>query len=534
MKFPPEILQNIFEQVGYCTDLFNCLLVNRYWCTNILPILWENPLEKIYGKTFWNRNSKVIKIIEIYISCLSQQSKSIIRQNGLEKVNVLKESDNNILLCNYIIYLRGIEFTTLFTAIANWIKKVIIEQEQRENEDNITKNLLKKYQHLSNTQLIIFQELIKMIVKNGSVQRYKLTIPEGLGSFSYLDCLNEILPERSHLELLKLTTNNFHSFFSKFKNLFYIIDKLMIKCKDDDENLSNFLNSLPKLHFLKIRLTEQQMPKLTNALRNLLEANNENLTYLWIKQGGSIPLDIFSGCKNLMNLRITDSHLPDARNTTKSFWSLNTLQPFSNGPAYTQLVEFSLSIDTRINLYQLSTIISKTNGSIKYLCLKWEIEQDPEHAQLLFENILKTCPNLIDIFISISPHTVNYLINFLENFKYLEILEIDSLVHNIDLNHWLPKIAKKLTTKLSLLGFYCKFNCDLKEFKKFLDDIPTIPLFENNLYNLNDLSSVGLELYFHDANEWMGQDKINLLREYASIGKVHTNVSDWTKMLDGI
>lgn len=528
MQFPPEILQNIFKEVGNYTDLFNCLLVNRYWCTNILPILWENPLEKTFGKTYRNRNLRAINIIEIYISCLSQQSKSIIRQNGLENVDILKEN-NNTLLCNYIIYLKGIEFTTLFTAVANWIRKVIIEQEQdlqqqqQQNQQQLV-NFLKKYQHVSNTQLIVYQELIKMIVKKSSVKRYKLTIPEGIGSFSYLDCLNEILPDRSHLELLKLTTNNFHSFFNKFKNLFYIINKLMIKCKDDDENLSNYLNTLPKIHFLKIRLNDQQMPNLTNALKNLLEFNYEDLTYLWIKQGGTIPLNIFSKCKNLLNLRITDSHIP---NTTKSFWSLNTLQPFSNGPAYTQLVEFSLCIDTKINLYYLSNIILKTNGSIKYLCLKWEIEQDPEHAQLLFEIILSSCPNLIDIFISVSPHTVNYLINFLENFKYLEILEIDSLVNNLELNIWLPKIAKKLTTKLSLLGFYCKFSCNLKEFKTFLDYIPTLP------YDLNDLSSaVGLELYFHNANEWLGQDKIDLLREYASIGKFHTNVCDWIKNID--
>jgi hypothetical protein len=501
--------------------------VNRYWCTNILPILWENPLEKTFGKTYQDKSLRVINIIEIYILCLSQQSKSIIRQNGLEKIKIFKES-NNIFLCNYIIYLKGIEFTTLFTAIANWIHKVIIEQEQEQQQRQevkkiLTENFIKKYQHLSNTQLMIFQEIIKMIVKKSSVKRYKLIIPEGIGSFSYLDCLNEILPERSHLELLKLTTNNIHSFFNKFKNLFYIIDKLMIKCKEDDENLSNFLNTLPKIHFLKIRLNDQQMPNLTNALKNLLKANYEDLTYLWIKQGGTIPLNIFSECKNLLNLRITDSHLPDSINTSKSFWSLNTLQPFSNGPAYTQLVEFSLCIDTRINLYQLSNIILKTNGSIKYLCLKWEIEQDPEHSQLLFEIILSSCPNLIDIFISVSPHTVNYLIHFLENFKYLEILEIDSLVNNLDLNIWLPKIAKKLTTKLSLLGFYCKFICNLKEFKNFLDDIPILSY---------DLSAIGLELYIHDANEWLGQDKIDLLREYSSIGKFHTNVCDWIKNID--
>ncbi|GET00975.1 hypothetical protein GLOIN_2v137259 [Rhizophagus clarus] len=136
MQLPPEILQNIFKEVGNYTDLFNCLLVNRYWCKNIFPILWENPLEKTFGKTYRNRNLRVIDIIEIYISCLSQQSKSIIRQNGLEKVNILKENNNNNkpLLCNYITYLKGIEFTTLFTAIANWIRKVIIEQEQEQHE----------------------------------------------------------------------------------------------------------------------------------------------------------------------------------------------------------------------------------------------------------------------------------------------------------------------------------------------------------------------------------------------------------------
>ncbi|CAI2175199.1 15905_t:CDS:1 [Funneliformis geosporum] len=528
MKFPPEILQNIFKEISYFTDLYNCLLVNRYWCTNVLPTLWENPFEKI----FWSRN---FKIIEIYISCLSPQSKLILQQNGLDRVQLLKEGDKNIPLFNYIMYLRGIDFTILYTATANWIYKIIIEQEKRDRElqqrqqlekilveedstiENISK-ISKKYEYLSNTQLIIFQELIKMIVKKSSVQRYKLTIPEGLGSYTYLDCLNEIIPERSHLELLKLTTSNHHLFFSKFKNIFCTIDKLIIKCKEDDDNLSDFLNSLPRIHFLKIRLIDQPMPHLTNALRNLLKVNDDKLTYLWIKQGGSIPLDIFSGCKNLVNLRITDSHLPDARNTTKSFWSLNTLQPFSNGPEYNRLVEFSLSIDARINLHQLSKIISKTNGSLQYLCLKWEIEQDPEHCQLLFDNILKSCPNLIDIFISISPHTIKYLIDFLENLKHLEILEIDSLVKNIDLNDWLPNIGRKVTSRLTLLGFYCKFICNLDEFNQFLNNIPSVSLFDEQFF------SVGLELYFHDANVWMGRDKINLLRRYVKIGKIHSNV----------
>ncbi|CAG8521957.1 6503_t:CDS:1 [Funneliformis caledonium] len=513
MKFPPEILQNIFKQVSHFTDLYNCLLVNRYWCTNVLPTLWENPLEKI----FWSRN---FKIIEIYISCLSPQSKLILQQNGLERVQLLKKGDKDVPLFNYIMYLRGIDFTILYTATANWIFKIIIEQRRQQLERKLVEedSTIEDISNLSNTQLIIFQELIKMIVKKSSVQRYKLTIPEGLGSYTYLDCLNEIIPERSHLELLKLTTSNYHLFFSKFKNIFCTIDKLIIKCKEDDDNLSDFLNSLPRIHFLKIRLIDQPMPSLTNALRNLLKANDDKLTYLWIKQGGSIPLDVFSGCKNLVNLRITDSHLPDARNTTKSFWSLNTLLPFSNGPAYNHLVEFSLSIDARINLHQLSKIISKTNGSLQYLCLKWEIEQDPEHSQLLFENILKSCPNLIDIFISISPHTIKYLIDFLENLKHLEILEIDSLVKNIDLNDWLPNIGSKVTARLSLLGFYCKFICNLDEFYQFLDNIPSIPLFGDQWF------SVGLELYFHDANAWIGRDKIDLLKIYAKIGKIHSNV----------
>ncbi|KAF0467840.1 f-box domain-containing protein [Gigaspora margarita] len=45
IALPNECLSEIFNNLnkGY-KILFSCLLVNRQWCRNVVPILWNEPL----------------------------------------------------------------------------------------------------------------------------------------------------------------------------------------------------------------------------------------------------------------------------------------------------------------------------------------------------------------------------------------------------------------------------------------------------------------------------------------------------------
>ncbi|KAF0399375.1 ATP-binding cassette, subfamily B MDR/TAP, member 1 [Gigaspora margarita] len=48
---PNECLLEIFNNLrNHYRTLFSCLLVNRLWCTIIVPILWRNPTKHLDDK----------------------------------------------------------------------------------------------------------------------------------------------------------------------------------------------------------------------------------------------------------------------------------------------------------------------------------------------------------------------------------------------------------------------------------------------------------------------------------------------------
>src|ERR1043166_3002461 len=134
---PSEILQTIFKELEN-QHLSKCLLVCGYWCSNILPILWSNPLE-IYR----------YQVIEIYISCLSKKSKRILRE-----YNIIHEAtkDNCKTTYNYTGYLKEVEFNELYEACWNWLYRIgannpnpsIIEDV---DEDYFATRLFNRYFH---------------------------------------------------------------------------------------------------------------------------------------------------------------------------------------------------------------------------------------------------------------------------------------------------------------------------------------------------------------------------------------------------
>src|SRR6266542_5194438 len=64
---PTECMQEIFKHVqaqGF--GLYSCLLVNRYWCKNIIPLLWSRPFEVLSSENRY-------KLIHTYLACLDRE-----------------------------------------------------------------------------------------------------------------------------------------------------------------------------------------------------------------------------------------------------------------------------------------------------------------------------------------------------------------------------------------------------------------------------------------------------------------------------
>src|ERR1700722_6069439 len=64
---PTECMLEIFKHVqAQDSGLYPCLLVNRYWCKNIIPLLWSHPFK---GLSSENR----YKLIHTYLACLDRE-----------------------------------------------------------------------------------------------------------------------------------------------------------------------------------------------------------------------------------------------------------------------------------------------------------------------------------------------------------------------------------------------------------------------------------------------------------------------------
>ena len=62
-------LENILSQFkNDLCSLHSCLLVNRYWCQLVIPLLWSQPFELV-------KETSSHKIIRTLISCLPKETK---------------------------------------------------------------------------------------------------------------------------------------------------------------------------------------------------------------------------------------------------------------------------------------------------------------------------------------------------------------------------------------------------------------------------------------------------------------------------
>src|SRR6266498_852952 len=106
---PFECLEQIFKHLLYNRSiLFNCLLVNRSWCRQIVPLLWSRPFSRLRWKA-------ASCLIQIYISCMTKDEKSFFMDLGI----ILPESSSSPLF-NYAKYLRKFNYHELLVDVNIW------------------------------------------------------------------------------------------------------------------------------------------------------------------------------------------------------------------------------------------------------------------------------------------------------------------------------------------------------------------------------------------------------------------------------
>ncbi|CAG8475049.1 9035_t:CDS:1 [Acaulospora morrowiae] len=135
-SLPPENLRDIFEYVIQKTDkgtnlaflLYNCLLVNRTWCRNVVSVLWGRPFHLL------NRASP--ELISVYVSGFSEDAKGEIKRYGIDFSDLL----SGPLTFDYTSMLRELDHELVYASVSQWVSRNELGHVERERnvdgEDN--------------------------------------------------------------------------------------------------------------------------------------------------------------------------------------------------------------------------------------------------------------------------------------------------------------------------------------------------------------------------------------------------------------
>ncbi|CAG8814237.1 28138_t:CDS:1 [Gigaspora margarita] len=111
---PTECLQEIFEhlQDDECT-LFSILQVNRFWCKNVVSILWRKPFE------LCSKRGGSPKLVETFVSCMDIEAKARLKRDC--KLLLKKKLSRRPPSFNYASYLRKLTTGDLWEQVWRWV-----------------------------------------------------------------------------------------------------------------------------------------------------------------------------------------------------------------------------------------------------------------------------------------------------------------------------------------------------------------------------------------------------------------------------
>src|SRR5436309_3550496 len=95
-KLNVDCLKLIFIELNDKNSLYSCLLVNRKWCSIVVPILWKRiPWCKSLRKGIGSKE----KLFNTILTCLPSSSKQLLSDNGINLPSIVL---SNTTLFNYI------------------------------------------------------------------------------------------------------------------------------------------------------------------------------------------------------------------------------------------------------------------------------------------------------------------------------------------------------------------------------------------------------------------------------------------------
>ncbi|CAG8583139.1 41947_t:CDS:2 [Gigaspora margarita] len=141
---PTECMKEIFQYIKKNDEsLYPSLLVNRYWCKNVVTLLWACPFDPL---NFDN----VYMITSVYISFLEEHEKNQLKIFYDQK-SIPKLIPREKLLFNYPMMLEKFSIKNLGRIVHTWIAKFCPDKKSKKQVMQIKKQII----------LLLFQLFIK-------------------------------------------------------------------------------------------------------------------------------------------------------------------------------------------------------------------------------------------------------------------------------------------------------------------------------------------------------------------------------------
>ncbi|PKY47725.1 hypothetical protein RhiirA4_544158 [Rhizophagus irregularis] len=446
-----DVLIYIFEELNDDQkSLHSCLLVNKFWCETVVPILWndvwkffEDPDEdEEISERMIEKYKSLFKIILLY---LPEKSRNFLINQDI-KIILTKEKP----LFNYIIYIKSIKLSHIYI----FANKIL-------GFDNIEE---------TGYQLFAFeQELFKLFMNNCSSLNYldifysTHHLKHQLQNFPGAEnCL-------SRLYELRCNARNDQSFFYGLAQICDSINKFIIEDLIDNPGLARLIKVQKKIQVVDFdhqsdedddeKFLQDDLKRIGTALK--FHAINLRELSLDFCSKNSFISYILENSINLQKLALS-------KNIPNEIINENIIIRNPCCPKLHTLLLYFVSISLAIK------IIEKVQGNLCKIGIYF-VTYDIENSGNFIKTIYQNCLNIEYVTIIMKNSDFDELENLLIKCHHLKGIIFESIyegedINMVDGNKLLNLLIKKSSNNLFKLGFYFNWKFDYNTLDSFFSN----------------------------------------------------------------
>ncbi|EXX72303.1 uncharacterized protein OCT59_023819 [Rhizophagus irregularis] len=431
------------------STLFNCLLVNRFWCKSTIPLLYANP--------FANISKKRYLIISTLIFCFDKTEISQLKnQLGLSQVNNIIIDEGHKPLFEYLKYLEDYKYSIINSVIYGWFAKY--------------HSGLSSFQKLYNDIIPIFHQ---------SILRQSRNIKQ-------LDILSSLFYREGFKNF------NIQNLISNLTELNSLSLNFCLKGTADNELeqkfLRNIANTCLNLRILKVTLPQTRRSRLQRVnFNNLIDTTTLKKLCAIIKEQNKLEIFEIWNCNSLLNnillsLEFQKHSLVHIEIMSTDFSNVDFLKRFNNLHNL-ECLKFGYCKGILLNQCESLNFVSFKLKELEFIRNYWNIDvtflmikylgaplqrlfvENP--TILLIDNISIYCPNLISLKIRIN--NVNIDLSFLSSLKKLRIRILNIIINN-NINDFFINLANNIPININKISINGVNINEFLQYKEFLEN----------------------------------------------------------------